>query len=107
MKNFDATSFREIISELPKTEIHLHLEGLASVETIWTLMNKYTITVPGVSSKENLKRKFQVRSLDEFVDLFITYIYLVYSGNLVSLGKCHFKAGFLPKFQEIIYVAYA
>lgn len=74
MENYNASSLRKMILELPKTEIHLHLEGLARVDTFWTLMKKHAITIPGVSSKEDLKRKFQVRSLDEFVDLFINVI---------------------------------
>lgn len=74
MKKFDASSFRQLITELPKTEIHLHLEGLASVDTIWQLMQHHAISVQNISSKEDLQRKFQVRSLDEFVDLFINVI---------------------------------
>jgi adenosine deaminase len=70
-KHSDITS---ILSDIPKTEIHLHLEGLASVDTIWTLMNKHNLSVEGIGSKEDLTRRFAVKSLDEFISLFINVI---------------------------------
>lgn len=67
-------NLRILLAELPKTEIHLHLEALATVDTIWELMDKHGISYQDVSSKEDLKSKFKVTSLDEFIDLFINVI---------------------------------
>lgn len=67
-------NFKALLKSLPKTEIHLHLEGIASVDTIWSLMNKNSITVPGISNKEDLKKRFSITSLDEFISLFINII---------------------------------
>ncbi len=66
--------FKALLLEIPKTEIHLHLEGLASVDTIWQLMSEHQIPVNGVSSKADLQGKFQIKSLDEFIALFIDVI---------------------------------
>jgi len=66
--------FKGLLLEVPKTEIHLHLEGLASVDTIWQLMSEHQIPVSGVNSKADLKGKFQIKSLDEFIALFIDVI---------------------------------
>ena len=68
------TDVREIIRTVPKTEIHLHLEALASVDSIWTLIKKHGLSIPGISSKRHLAKRFKVRSLDEFIDLFINTI---------------------------------
>ena len=65
---------RKLLYELPKTEIHLHLEGLASVHTIWSLIQKHDINLSGINSKEDLEKRFQVDSLEEFIDLFINVI---------------------------------
>jgi len=65
---------RSLLLEIPKTEIHLHLEALASVDTIWTLMKKHDISFDDISSKDDLKQKFQTTSLDEFLDLFINVV---------------------------------
>lgn len=67
-------NLRALLIELPKTEIHLHIEALATVDTIWELMKKHDITHVDVSSKADLQRKFNVTSLDEFIDLFINVI---------------------------------
>jgi adenosine deaminase len=65
---------RELIQALPKTEIHVHLEAMATAETIWRLIERHKLTIPGLSTREDLLKRFQVRSLDEFIDLFINVI---------------------------------
>lgn len=66
-------ALRSFIASLPKTEIHLHIEGLVSVDSIWSLINKHDLDF-GIHSKEELRQKFEVRSLDEFIDLFINIV---------------------------------
>ncbi len=66
--------FRRILRGIPKTEIHLHLEGLASIDSIWTLREKYNIVSPDIKTKEDLKRKFNIKTLNEFIYLFINVI---------------------------------
>ncbi len=68
------TTIRNLLYKIPKTEIHLHLEGLASVETVWNLMQKYALVLPGIKTKADLTKRFQVTSLDDFIDLFINII---------------------------------
>lgn len=67
-------SLRALLIELPKTEIHLHLEALGTVDTFWELMKKHNITYDDVSTKEDLRRKFNVTSLNDFISLFINVI---------------------------------
>jgi adenosine deaminase len=64
------TSF---LTSLPKTEVHLHIEGLVSVDSIWALIQKHDLDL-GIASKEELERRFQVQSLTEFIDLFINIV---------------------------------
>ena len=71
---YQMQKLRSLLLEIPKTEIHLHLEALASVDTIWTLMKKHSISYEEISSKDDLRKKFQVTSLNEFIDLFINVI---------------------------------
>ncbi|HUX22653.1 MAG TPA: adenosine deaminase [Spirochaetia bacterium] len=73
--------FRTLLKDIPKTEIHLHLEGLASVDTIWQLMSEHHIPVNGVKSKADLQGKFQIKSLDEFIALFIDVIQNCFQEN--------------------------
>lgn len=64
---------RELLLAIPKTEIHLHIEGLASVDTIWSLMQKNKLDY-GINNIDELRRKFLVKNLDEFIALFINII---------------------------------
>ena len=66
--------FRDFLLALPKTEIHLHLEGLVSVETIWGLIQEHGLKYDGIEAKEDLRKKFLVTNLGEFIDLFINVI---------------------------------
>lgn len=66
--------FRDFLQDLPKTEIHLHIEGLASVDTIWNLIQENSLSYEDIKSKEDLKKKFLVKSLEEFISLFINVI---------------------------------
>ncbi len=73
-KTVTKNEMRSIIASLPKTEIHLHLEGLASVDTIWKLKQKHNLEFEGINSKEDLYKRFKVDTLNEFIDLFINVV---------------------------------
>jgi adenosine deaminase len=73
-KTFTVSEIQSIITTLPKTEIHLHLEGLASVETIWKLKKKHQLIFKNIHSKEDLYTRFKVKNLNDFIDLFINVI---------------------------------
>ncbi len=61
------------LRDFPKTEIHLHIEGLVTSNSIWALIEKHNLDL-GISSKEELEQRFKIRSLTEFIDLFINII---------------------------------
>ena len=65
---------RELLLALPKTEIHLHLEALATADTVWKLAKKNGLRYEGVKSKADLIKKFQITTLDEFINVFINII---------------------------------
>ncbi|MGL1893308.1 MAG: adenosine deaminase [Spirochaetaceae bacterium] len=62
------------LKEIPKTEIHLHIEAVTSVDTVWSLINKHKIKIDGVSTIKDLEAKFKVTSLTDFITLFIHII---------------------------------
>jgi len=64
---------REFILELPKTELHVHLDGSLRLETILDLAQKDHVTLP--STDPDILRKAvtvqgQVKNLEEYIDKF-------------------------------------
>ena len=47
---------------------------MISVDTIWKLVKENNLQFEGSDSKANLKKRFAVKSLDEFISLFINVI---------------------------------
>jgi len=72
---------KDFLRKVPKTEIHLHLEGLASVDTIWTLKQKHGLELKGINNRKDLVDSFNVTSLDEFINLFINVIQFCFRSN--------------------------
>lgn len=62
------------LREVPKTEIHLHIEAVTTAKTVWSLITKHDIKLEGVSTIEDLEKKFNVTSLTDFINLFINII---------------------------------
>ena len=74
VKKRERTRIEKLIRTIPKAEIHLHLEGLASVDTLWQLLRANKISVDGITSRKDLVERFKIKSLDEFIWLFINIL---------------------------------
>ncbi len=70
----ERTRIEKLIKSIPKAEIHLHLEGVASVDTLWRLIKLHKLQIDGVSSRKDLVERFKIKSLDEFIWLFINIL---------------------------------
>jgi adenosine deaminase len=53
---------------IPKVELHVHLEGAIPLESLFTLIHKYT-DGREIADLEALKRKFQYKDFQHFIDL--------------------------------------
>jgi adenosine deaminase len=69
----EQSALKAFLTELPKTEIHLHIEGLVSADSIWSLIQKHKLDL-GISSKAELQERFNISSLNEFIDLFMNIV---------------------------------
>ena len=84
----DMTAF---IAGLPKAEIHVHLQGAASVPTVLELSKRHP--VPGVPTEETALRDFYTfTDFDNFVDVYVAVNQLVRSADdvealVVGLGR--------------------
>jgi aminodeoxyfutalosine deaminase len=55
---------------MPKTEVHLHLEGTIAPETLWALAARNHVALP-VSSLEELRALYVFESFDRFIELWL------------------------------------
>ncbi len=62
------------LNQMPKCEVHLHLEAMIDAERLWRLVGRNPELLSRIAGREDLLRCFQVRSLDDFITLFIGVI---------------------------------
>lgn len=76
------------IEQLPKVELHLHLEGAIPPPALWPLIQKYGGD-PSVSSAEEIVGRLQFRTFREFLDGWV------------------WKNGFLREYEDFTWIARA
>lgn len=63
------SKLKQLIQELPKAELHLHIEGTLEPALMWSLAKKHNITLP-FSSVEDIQKAYQFNNLQSFLDLY-------------------------------------
>ncbi len=63
-------SLREIITDLPKVELHVHLEGSIQPETLLKLAERNKISLPA-TDVAGLREWFQFRDFNHFVEIYV------------------------------------
>lgn len=63
------TRLKQLIQDLPKAELHLHIEGTLEPKLMWDLAQKHQITLP-FSSVEAIQKAYQFNNLQSFLDLY-------------------------------------
>jgi adenosine deaminase len=77
---------KEFIRNLPKVELHIHLEGAIPVRSLWNLLVKYGGN-KDIISIEDLHNKFQYRDFPHFIDTWV------------------WKNQFLREYEDFTYIA--
>jgi len=60
----------ELVARLPKAEVHLHLEGTISPETLWAMAQANHVALPA-GSLEELRRLYAFESFETFISLWL------------------------------------
>jgi aminodeoxyfutalosine deaminase len=60
----------ELFLRMPKTEVHLHLEGTISPETLWDMARRNHVALP-VGSLEELRRLYVFEHFGKFIELWL------------------------------------
>lgn len=74
MNTEQTKKLRQLITDIPKTEIHLHLEGMVSVQTLWSLITRNNLHIEGIENREDLIQKYNFKSLDGFIWFYINVL---------------------------------
>jgi adenosine deaminase len=60
----------DLLLRLPKAEVHVHLEGTISPETLWSMAQANHVALPA-GSLEELRRLYTFESFDTFIELWL------------------------------------
>jgi len=60
----------DVLARMPKTEVHLHLEGTISPETLWDMASRNHVALP-VGSLQELRRLYVFENFGKFIDLWL------------------------------------
>jgi adenosine deaminase len=60
---------KELISKIPKAELHLHIEGTLEPELFFKLASRNGIKIP-YSSVDELRNAYQFDCLQDFLDIY-------------------------------------
>jgi adenosine deaminase len=63
------SKLKQLIQQLPKAELHLHIEGTLEPALMWNLAKKHNIVLP-FSSVEDIQKAYQFNNLQSFLDLY-------------------------------------
>jgi adenosine deaminase len=63
------SKLKQLIQQLPKAELHLHIEGTLEPALMWSLAKKHSIILP-FSSVEDIQKAYQFNNLQSFLDLY-------------------------------------
>ena len=64
------TVAKEYIERLPKAELHLHLEGSITAETLAALAKKYSTEMAGIEPADLRKKYFEYDNFQEFLSVY-------------------------------------
>lgn len=62
-------SLSSIIKNIPKAELHLHIEGSLTPELMWRLAEKHSVSLP-YTSVEEIEAAYNFKDLQSFLDLY-------------------------------------
>lgn len=60
----------DFVQQIPKAELHLHVDGSLEPELLWTLSQRNHVTIP-YKSVEEIRQAYQFTNLQSFLDLYV------------------------------------
>jgi adenosine deaminase len=90
------TLIKKLINDLPKAELHLHIEGSLEPELMLALANRNSLKLP-YSSIDEIKQAYDFSQLQDFLDVYYAGMSVLineidfYDLTMAYLKKCHIE----------------
>ena len=90
------SSIKKLIQDLPKAELHLHIEGSLEPELMWALAMRNNLTLP-YSNIEEIRQAYEFSQLQDFLDIYYAGMSVLiheqdfYDLTMEYLKKCHLQ----------------
>ena len=63
------TDIEELIKKIPKTELHLHIEGCLEPELMFKFAKRNNIEIP-FKNRDEVKKAYKFNNLQNFLDIY-------------------------------------
>lgn len=106
MSQLDLPTF---IREMPKIELHVHLEGSIRPETLLTLARRYHVALPA-STVEGLRRWYTFTDFAHFIEIYMTFARVLRTAEDIELIAREFLSGQAQqniRYSEVTYTPYS
>jgi adenosine deaminase len=101
----DIELLKKVCYEIPKAELHIHIEGSMEPELIFQIANRNKIDLP-YKSIEELEEKYNFNNLQEFLDLYyVACSVLLYKQDFEDIMYMYLKSSYHQglKYCEIFF----
>jgi len=85
-------SIEQLITKMPKVELHVHLEGSVRPETLLKLAKRHYVALPA-DDVEGLRKWYTFRDFDHFIDIYMTISSCLRTADDIELIAREFLLG--------------
>jgi len=93
-------SIEQFITQMPKVELHVHLEGSVRPKTLFKLAKRHQVPLPAANA-EDLRKWYTFRDFDHFIEIYMTVSSCLRTAEDIELIAREFLAGQVE--QNILY----
>ena len=101
-------TIEEFITQMPKVELHVHLEGSVQPQTLLKLAKRHNVALPS-DSIEGLRKWYTFRDFDHFIEIYMTISGCLRTAEDVELIAREFLVGQVEQntvYSEVTFTPY-
>jgi len=102
-------TLNQLITAMPKIELHVHLEGSIRPETLLALARRHNVPLPA-ADVDGLRRWYNFRDFDHFIEIYMTFAKCLRDPEDIELIAREFFSGQAAqnvRYSEVTYTPYS